>query len=266
MVFEALLASVGVALLSLSGVILFGQNKKLVGIERYVIPIAVGIFLGLVLYELLPEVFSEAGQTGGILVAGGFIAFYILSSYLHRRHHHHEDEACARRNAATMVLVGDAIHNLADGFVLGAAFLIDPAIGVTTALALALHEIPQEIVEFGILLRGGYTKMQAAMLNLLSASSIVLGTSIVLLVSEHASDYVWVFAAIAAGNLLYIAACELLPREHRNLLHYQSIWHSAISIIMGFMFIVAVVAFAHDISPHEDDGHAYEATGNSTRE
>ncbi len=127
--------------------------------------------------------------------------------------------------AASLLLIGDSIYNFSAGVVLGGAFLIDPAVGVATALSLVLHEIPQKIVEFGVLLRSGYTRSHSLFLNLLSVSTIVFGAIFVMVLSGQASGYVWVLTGLAAGNLLYLAAGDLLPRIHGNLSHYGNIQH-----------------------------------------
>lgn len=258
MLINALLASLLVASASLVGVLLFGHDRRLQGIERFVIPLAVGVFLSLVLFELLPETYASAGQFGGIVVAIGFISFYILSSYLHKRFHNAEDHDCEKKNAATLLLIGDSIHNLADGFILGGAFLVDPALGVATAIGLALHEIPQEIVEFGVLLRAGYTKVEAALRNFISALSIVVGTLLVMVISEQLEDYVWILIAIAAGNLLYLATCELLPRIHSNLPSYKGVWVAVATIFLGFTLMTVAIFYTHEIAPHGQGDHATE--------
>ncbi|HEY0964496.1 MAG TPA: ZIP family metal transporter [Candidatus Paceibacterota bacterium] len=250
---EALIAAAAIAAISLIGVLFFGHDKRLIGIERFVIPVAVGVFLSLVLYELIPETLEAAPGIGGIVVAIGFLSFYILSNILHKRFHHLEAEECDRKGAAMLLLIGDSIHNLADGFILGGAFLIDPAVGVATAIGLALHEIPQEIVEFGVLLRAGYTRKEAAVRNLISASSVIVGTLLILAVAEQADEYVWVFTGFAAGNLLFLAATDLLPRIHGNLKNYGSIWHSTVAVILGFVLMTAVVTWTH-----EQFGHGHE--------
>lgn len=250
MVVESILASVAVALTSLVGVFFFGGSSKFVGAQRYVTPIAVGVFLSLVLYELIPETIMASEEYGGIVVAFGFLTFYVLSSYLHRKFHHLEADDCDRKGAATLLLIGDAVHNIADGVILGGAFLIDPTVGVATAIGLALHEIPQEIVEFGVLLRGGYSKIQAALYNLLSASSIVLGTILILILAEHAEEYIWIITGIAAGNLLFLAASDLLPRIHGGLREYGNIWNSTIAIILGFIIMTGILMWTHEEIGH----------------
>ncbi|MEX0932461.1 MAG: ZIP family metal transporter [Parcubacteria group bacterium] len=253
MILEAIGASILVAIVSLVGVLFFGNSKYLVNSQRYVVPIAVGVFLSLVLFELIPETLELSPTYGGIAVALGFIAFYVLSALLHKKYHSLEEEDCDRKGAAMLLLIGDAIHNMADGVILGGAFLIDPAIGFATAVGLALHEIPQEIVEFGVLIRAGHTKLKAALLNLLSASSIVLGTLLIMIIAEHADEYIWLFTGIAAGNLLFLAASDLLPRIHGNLKEYGTVWRSAMLITLGFVVMTSVLVWTH-----EQFGHVYE--------
>lgn len=271
MFIEAILAATIVALCSLLGVFFFGNSGKLEGIEKFIIPTAVGVFLSLVLFELIPETLNAGGEWGGLVVAVGFILFYILSYELHRYFHHREsdDVLCRQKGAATLVLIGDAVHNIADGVILGAAFLVNPALGVAVAVGLALHEIPQEIVEFGVLVRAGYSRTRAALLNLLSASSIIVGTIITLLLAEAAAEYVWIITGIAAGNLLYIAASDLLPRVHGNLKSYGSFWTTLAALIIGFSLMTGVLIYTHETfghgiethdhnEHHHDDEHEHE--------
>lgn len=266
MIIEALVAALAITTISLIGVFFFAHDKRLIGIERFVIPVAVGVFLSLVLFELIPETIEAAPGVGGIVVAIGFIAFYILANVLHKKYHHLEADDCDRKGAAMLLLVGDSIHNLADGFILGGAFLIDPAIGVATAVGLALHEIPQEIVEFGVLLRAGYTRTEAAIRNLISASSVIAGTLVIIFIAEQADEYVWILTGFAAGNLLFLAASDLLPRIHGNLKNYGSIWHSTLAIILGFALMTAILNWTHETFGHAledaeasaEDGHSHE--------
>lgn len=257
MILDALLASLLVAAASIAGAFFFG-NRSLGSYEKYVIPVAVGVFLSLAFYELIPETLTANNSFGGLVIAAGFISFYVLSSYLHKRHHEEQVEDCDTRGAAQMILIGDAIHNLADGFILGTAFLVNPALGAVTAIGLALHEIPQEIVEFGVLVRGGYTRTQALLRNVLSASTIVLGTLLIILVSEHLEEYVWILTGFAAGNLLYLGASELLPKIHGNLSRYGGVWKAATAIVLGLLVMTAILDWTHEQYGH---GHSDELSG-----
>jgi len=250
MVIQAIGAALLITLVSAIGVVIFGHDKRLLVLERFVVPVAVGVFLSLVLNELIPEAIEASAQWGASVVMLGFVSFYILSHQLHQRYHQHETEDCDRKGAAMLLLVGDAIHNFADGILLGSAFLIDPTVGIATTVGLMLHEIPQEVVEFGVLIRAGYTRTKAVMLNLLSASTVILGTIIVLILSAHIAEYVWVLIGFAAGNILFLAASDLLPRIHGNLPHYRSIWYSASSIVFGFVLMTTLLMWSHGITPH----------------
>lgn len=260
MFIDAIFAACLVALSSIVGVFFFGDSRRLSGAEKYIIPTAVGVFLSLVLFELIPETLASNETWGGVMVATGFIAFYILSYQLHRHFHKQNlgNHECDRRSAANLLLIGDAVHNLADGVILGAAFLINPALGAATAIGLALHEIPQEIVEFGVLVRGGYTRKEALLRNLLSASTIIIGTALTLWLFAIAEEYVWVITGLAAGNLLYIAATDLLPRIHHNLESYSSFWYTILSLITGFVLMTIVLVYTHETFGH---GHSHEEHG-----
>jgi zinc and cadmium transporter len=253
MILEAIGASLLVAIMSLAGALFFGGNKFLVKIQKYIAPIAVGVFLSLVLFELIPETLELSPVYGGIAVAFGFILFYILSALLHNKYHDLGEKDCDRKGASMLLLIGDAVHNIADGVILGGAFLVNPAVGFATAIGLALHEIPQEIVEFGAIVRAGYTKKKAALLNLFSASSIVLGTILILLIAEHVGEYIWLITGVAAGNLLFLAASDLLPRIHGGLDKHRNIWESSATIILGFIMMTGVLIWTH-----ETFGHGYE--------
>lgn len=257
MFIEAMLAASAVALSSLVGVLFFGNNRRLEGIQKYVIPTAVGVFLALVLFELIPETLEANDEWGGVAIAAGFILFYVLSYELHRYFHRRveHDVDCGPKSAATLLLIGDAVHNIADGVILGAAFLVNPALGTAVAIGLALHEIPQEIVEFGVLVRGGYSRLQAALLNLLSASSIMVGTALTILFADAFGEYIWIVTGFAAGNLLYIASSDLLPRIHGTLKNYQSFWYTLFALVMGFVLMTSVLIYTHETFGH---GHEEE--------
>lgn len=255
MFLEALVAATVVALTSVVGALFFGNSRHLTGLQKYTIPVAVGVFLSLVLLELLPETLALSPTYGALAVAFGFIAFYVLASILHTHYHAKNIENCDQKSAATLLLIGDAVHNLADGIILGGAFLIDPALGVATAVGLALHEIPQEIVEFGVLIRAGFSRVKALAYNLASASTIIIGTVLTVSLADYGEQYLFILTGIAAGNLLFLATSDLLPRIHGNLKNYGGIWNTAISITLGFLVMSSVLIWSHEEFGH---GHTHE--------
>jgi len=272
MFIHILLATSLVALLSLVGVITFGRRGHLAGTNRFVIPVAIGVFLGVVFFELIPETLEAGGEWGSLPIAAGFISFYLLSYLLHTYHHHHEtghcQDHCEDAAGASMLLIGDAIHNLADGIIIAGAFMINPAVGIATTIGVALHEIPQEIAEFGVLLNAGYSKVKAAWLNFLSASSVVIGALLTLLFASQLEEYIWVLTGLAAGNLLYIAASDLLPDVHEDSRGSGQVYRSFLATLLGLVGIVILLHWTHsafDSEPREifpEDTYAYQANIN----
>lgn len=254
-----IVAAVFVALLSLIGVLFFGKSGHLFGTNRYVIPAAIGVFLGVVFFELVPETLEAGGEFGSIPIVVGFVGFYLLSYILHTYHHHHEsneaDECATNKAGASMLLIGDAIHNFADGIIIATAFMLNPAVGIATTIGIALHEIPQEIAEFGVLLNAGYSKARAALLNLFSASSVILGALLTLLFISKFADYVWVLTGLAAGNLLYIAASDLLPDVHESSRQSGRVLQSFLTTLLALIAITVLISIVHEKTEgHEEDG------------
>lgn len=257
MIFEPIVASTCIALLSLIGVFFFGKKGHLTGTHRFILPTAIGVFLGVIFFELIPETLEAAPLWGPATIIIGFLGFYLLSFILDTYHHHHIDhtDTCGT-NGAKKLLIGDAVHNFADGIVIATAFMIDPSIGVITAIGIALHEIPQEIAEFGVLIHSGCTRSKAALYNLFSASTVILGTFATLLFSEVLGSYVFVLTGIAAGNLLYIATADLLPELKEN--HRHHFVQTFIATLIGVVSIAALITYTHEFIGHHDDEHAYE--------
>lgn len=252
---EPILAAIAVALLSLTGVLFLGARGRLAGTHRYIIPVAIGVFLGVVFFELIPETLRLGGEYGSLPIAVGFLSFYLLSYLLHTYHHHH-DVSCGHEHkpGASMLLLGDAVHNFADGIVIATAFVVNPAVGVATTIGVALHEIPQEIAEFGVLVRAGYERRTAALYNLLSASSVVLGAALTLLFAEVLSEYIWVLTGLAAGNLLYIAASDLLPDVHEESRAENRGLSAFIATLVGLIAITILLSWAHETFGGHDEG------------
>lgn len=256
--FESFIASGLIALLSLTGILFFGEKGYLKGTHRFIVPIAIGVFLGVIFFELIPETLEGSEFYGAVSIAVGFLSFYLLSHYLRTYHHHHEDEHddCEHTRGASMLLIGDAIHNVADGIVITSAFLLNPAVGIAATVGIALHEIPQEIAEYGVLIHAGYTKKEALAYNFLSASSIFLGV-ILSSLFIGLGDYLWVLTGLAAGNLLYIAASDMIP-ELSHTTHSDHFLQTFISTLIGLIAIVSLLTWSHEHFGHEE-AHGVDA-------
>jgi zinc and cadmium transporter len=240
----ALIASFFVASLSLIGVFFFGKEGKLTGTHRFILPVAVGVFLGIVFFELVPETLETSPAYGPIAIMVGFLGFYLLSHFLDTYHHHHFDthDSCSS-NGARMLLIGDAIHNVADGIVIASAFMISPLVGILTTIGIALHEIPQEIAEFGVLMQSGYSKRRAALYNFISALSIMVGVFLTYVLTGSLGAYMFILTGIAAGNLLYIASADLIPELRDS--HRDHFFKTFIATVCGVVAIATLITFTH---------------------
>jgi zinc and cadmium transporter len=242
----ALIAALVIAALSVSGTVFFGRTHRAERLGRFILPFAVGTFLSVAFFELIPEALHEAETYGPYAIAAGFLFFYALSHVVRTYHHHHDDHCKdeGTKAAASLVLAGDAIHNFADGIVIAAAFLVDPMVGIAATVGIAFHEIPQEIAEYAILIRAGYSRTKAALYNFLSALSIVAGVIAAYLSLSYAEGLLGILLGIAAGNLLYIAASDVIPELHDEHARGASFWRSFGATILAMAVMGTLLALA----------------------
>ena len=208
------LGSLGGLLLA-STLLLFNDRvriKLVAGLVSY----AVGTLLGVALLELVPQALATLAATRVLgTLLGGILAFFILEKLVIWRHCH--TEACAAHStAAPLILIGDAFHNFVDGAVVAAAVVSSLALGISTALAVAAHEIPQELGDFAILLGAGYSRRRALMLNVLSGLAAVVGALTALVALSVIPDLLPYVLSIASASFLCIAMADLIPDLHRG--------------------------------------------------
>jgi zinc and cadmium transporter len=212
----SVLGSLG-GLLTASIFLLLGDNIR-IRIVPWLISYAVGTLLGAALLALLPEALEHLPPGRALLsLLAGVLAFFLLEKLVLWRHcHDTHDCEVHTSSAASLVIIGDAFHTFVDGAVIAAAVVTSVPLGVTTAIAVATHEIPQEVGDVAILLRAGYSKWRAFTLNLLAAGGGVLGAAGMLLASKSLPDVLPYVLSFAAGNFLYIAMSDLIPDLHRG--------------------------------------------------
>jgi zinc transporter ZupT len=151
---------------------------------------------------------------------GGILSFFILEKLVIWRHCHEGDDECATHSrAASLVIFGDAFHTFIDGVIIGAAVLTSAPLGISTALAAAAHEIPQELGDFGVLLHAGYSPRKALILNIASGATGVVGAVTVYAAASQLPAAVPYLLAFAAGGFLYVAMADLIPGLHT---HHQA--------------------------------------------
>lgn len=217
-------AAVGLSVLGSFGGLLVASLFLLLGdglrvkVVPWAISYAVGTLLGVSLLALLPQALDglPAATALGTLLAG-VLAFFLLEKLVLWRHCHDEDDCAVHTSsAASLVIVGDAFHTFVDGTVIAAAVLTSIPLGITTAIAVATHEIPQEVGDVAILLRAGFSRTRAFTLNLLSGIGGILGAVGMLAASKSIPNLLPYVLAFAAGNFLYIAMADLIPDLHRG--------------------------------------------------
>lgn len=198
---------------------------------------AVGTLLGAALLGLAPESLDRLDPTTalGTLLAG-ILTFFVLEKAVLWQHCHDAGDCHVHQSAATLIIVGDAIHTFVDGVVIAAAALNSVSLGVTTALAVIAHEIPQEAGDFAILLSAGYPRRRAMLLNLTSAIGGMLGAAAMMLSGAQAPRAVPYVLAFAAGNFLYVAMADLIPTLHRGTLDRNAL-RQVVLIGLGILTI-----------------------------
>jgi len=183
----------------------------------WLISYAVGTLLGAALLGLLPEALEalEPPAVFGSLLTG-ILTFFVLEKLVLWRHCHDTEDCKLHNSAASLVVIGDAFHTFVDGVVIATAVMVSMPLGVTTALAVVAHEIPQEVGDVAILLHAGHSRMKALGLNLLSGVAGIVGAGAMLLFARSLPAFLPYVLGFAAGNFLYVAMADLIPSLHRG--------------------------------------------------
>ncbi|MCL2451784.1 ZIP family metal transporter [Candidatus Saccharibacteria bacterium] len=211
----------------IGGVALIASKKNAVRVARYVTPFAAGALLAAAFVDLLPEAFRSVielgdheaidgavlGISAGILI--GILGFFLLERAIHWFHHRgqHSDDKDAR---VPLIVIGDTVHNFIDGVAIAAAFLVSPTTGIVVTLAVAAHEIPHEIGDFGLLLGKGLSRGKVLLINALSALATTVAAVIFFLLGHSVEIPLGLVLGITAGFFVYIAVSDLIPAIHAH--------------------------------------------------
>ena len=209
-----------ISVISLIGIFTLSiKKKRLETILIYFVSFSAGALFGDAFLHLLPEIIAEHGFTLQIsfYVLLGILLLFFIEKVIRWRHCHHPREGDHVHPFAIMNLVGDAVHNFIDGLIIAASYLVSIPVGIATTMAVAFHEIPQEIGDFGVLLHGGYSKGKALFFNFLTASTAILGAIIALVLSTKIEGMELFLVPLAAGGFIYIAGSDLIPELHKDI-------------------------------------------------
>ncbi len=237
----ALLATLVISLISLISVFALSlSEKKLKRLSFLLVSLAAGTLIGDVFIHLLPEIVSIENEGVWIWVIAGIGIFFVLEKVIHWRHCHIPTSENHPHPVGAMNLIGDGLHNFLDGALIAGSFLVDTQLGIATTIAVILHEIPQEIGDFGVLIHAGYSKAKALMFNFISAITAFFGVLVVFAIGQqNAESFAFFVVPITAGGFIYIAVSDLLP-EMRKETRWQ---HS----LLQLLFLAVGVAIMYGL-------------------
>lgn len=260
--FHVITFSIVGGLVSLIGGLLLLSNKKQAGkLVLYATPFAAGALLATAFLDLLPEAVHQGSIERALQATlGGILLFFLLERFLRWFHHHHDENDKKHKDAnASLIVIGDTIHNFIDGIAIAAGFLVSVPSGIIVALAVAAHEIPQEIGDFGLLLKKGYSKRKVIAVNILSALATVIAAVLFFSIGGAGLSYLDIVLGLTAGFFIYIAVSDIIPEIHKNENRNIAGAHTAL-LIIGVVVVGLVTTTLHD---YIDQGHEGEQNTHS---
>lgn len=220
--------------------LLFGSKKNAVKLAHYATPFAGGALLAAVFLDLLKDG-VEVGSADTVLMATliGAVAFFLAEGFLHWFHHHHEGESEKSDSSIPLIIIGDTLHNALDGVAIAAAFLVSVPTGIVTTLAIAAHEIPQEIGDFGLLLARGMKRRKVLLVNIMSAVATTIMAVITFAIGSSEKIPTGILLGLSAGFLLYIAMSDIIPTVHQH--HKTSKEKRQLFDVQAMLFVLGAV-------------------------
>jgi zinc and cadmium transporter len=208
-----------VSLVSLIGVFTLSLQERILKKSLLLlVSFSVGVLFGDVFFHLLPETTARFGFTvvTGLSILAAILLFFILENVINWHHHHHYSEGHDVHAFGYVNLVGDALHNFLDGILIAGSYLVSFPLGIATTVAVLLHEIPQEIGDFGVLIHSGFSVKKAIQFNFFSALTAILGGIVGLVFVTQFEWFSAILIPFTAGSFIYIAGTDLLPEVKRK--------------------------------------------------
>lgn len=231
----------------LAALLIVGRLVKNQERLMHLVSFAAGAMLSAAFFDLLPEAFEhlDGSDPSRVLlyVFAGLLIFYVIEQFL-LVSHCHEGICDVHKARRSMVIIGDTVHNFLDGIAIAAAFLISMPLGLVTAIAVFLHEIPQEVGDFGVLQKMGMTRPQAIRWNLFSALATIVGGVLVYFIAGVVESIEVPLVALAGGGFIYIATVDLLPEVHKELRRIHIFSH-IVAFGLGVVVLWALTSTLH---------------------
>jgi zinc and cadmium transporter len=256
----AIIAVLIVSLASLTGALtLTFKEQKLHSFLMVLVSVAAGTLFGEVFFHLIPEYLAEGNSFStmtGLIVMLGIIGMLILEKVLHWRHCHHTEHDHHIEPFGINNLVGDALHNFIDGMIIGSAFLVSPQLGIVTSVAVFIHEVPQELADFGVLVHSGMSTKKALLMNLLSGLTSIIGVLVVFSAIASFDALHQAIIPFGIGVFLYVAGSDLIPELHKETALKKSIGQiTAFSLGVLIMLGLTYLPHGHDHGDHTEETH-----------
>lgn len=236
-----ILAALAESVVSFSGgfFVLFRESVAR-WLAHRILGFAIGALLGVAFFDIIPEAAEILGERLAFgYVVGGIVLFFAAEKLL-RWYHHHEGHESEVRPFAALILAGDAIHNFIDGIAIAVSFLVSVPLGIATTIAVLLHEVPQEVADFGVLIRGGFSRGRALWYNFLISLTTILGALVGYAAGQALTWLLPYVLAVIAGNFLYIALSDLIPETHEE----TGMGHLLVQIILMGVGIITIALVA----------------------
>lgn len=225
----------------IGGVLLLAKEKLALKFSHYLLAFAAGVLLGAAFLDLLPE----AGEMSQMAVIG-VLAFFLIERFVH----HHQKHDGEGKQIVSLIVVGDSVHNFIDGVAIAASFLVSVPLGITTTIAVAAHEIPQEIADFGLMLHQGVKKNKILLINFFSALTAMMGAVLTFVAQEQIEGFLPAILGLTAGFFIYIAASDLIPEIHNEDRKNVALAET-ILLLGGVLIIYLAVWFIEGMVPHD---------------
>ena len=239
------------SLLSLTLAYLFSK-LKMVNYADYFVSFAVGTLLGAAFLEIIPHAYELSRDLHQIslIVLIGILVFFILEKLLVWRHCHgshcenHSPVVNHDVKKGSILIIGDCFHNFIDGILISSAFIVDINLGLITALAIIVHEIPQEISNFSILINSGYSLSRTLVMNIVTGCAMILGAILAYFVLNDLEFLIPMILAFAASSMIYVAISDLIPSLHKKVEIKQTL-QQTFSIFLGVLIIYFLHSLIH---------------------
>lgn len=221
------------------GILLLFREKLALKISHFLSSFAAGTLLGTAFFDLLPEASESGGEEANIFfwTLVGILGFFLLERFIH--HHHQGVHPHDKKALVPLIVIGDTIHNFIDGIAMATTFLISIPLGIVTALAVAVHEIPQEIGDFGLMLSKGVSRKGVLRINFYSALSALAGALLTYIAKDAIGGLLPVVLSLTSGFFIYIAVANLIPEIHNNENKKVAFWETI--ILVGGVLTVWIV-------------------------